>query len=185
MTFIWHMVDHRQIASIIREFTWSKINISCLFTFNKYGSYRTQETTQISIAFIMENLEDGLTRCGYNIFIGCVLHIVDLFRVFAVTAHDKPSRNYVYLNEVKISFLNSQIYIYTNRTVILGVYNTETRINFQMSFSLSVTSCFVQRQCYQNSQIYFFPLFSIHLTQQTINYEQNSRNFANTSPLQP
>lgn len=114
----------------------------------------------------MENLEDGLTRCGYNILIGCVLHIVDLFRVFAVTfAHDKLSRNYVYLNEGKISFLNSSIFIYTNKTVILGVYNIETRINFQMSFSLSVTSYFVQRQCYQNSQIYFFPLFSIHLTQ--------------------
>lgn len=55
----------------------------------------------------MGNLEDGLTRCGYNILIGCALHIVDLFRVFAVTAYDKLSRNYVYLNEVKISFLNS------------------------------------------------------------------------------
>lgn len=74
----------------------------------------------------MENLEDGLTRCGYNILIGCVLHIVDLFRVFAVIAHDKLSRNYVYLNEGKISFLNSSIFIYTNRIVILGVYNIET-----------------------------------------------------------
>lgn len=55
----------------------------------------------------MENLEDGLTRCGYNILIGCVLHIVDLFRVFAVTAYDRSPRNYVYLNKVKISFLNS------------------------------------------------------------------------------